>query len=89
MIKFLFSTGTRVNEASRMTINLAFQKTLSDKVQGLVRNGKGGIDRNIYMSKQLAKELKAMISERSKDNISKDYLFLNSTNTNNRSVRSI
>jgi len=72
-----------------MTVNLAFQKTLSDKVQGLVRNGKGGIDRNIYMSKQLAKELKVMISERSKDDVSRDYLFLNNTNKNNRSVRSI
>ena len=72
-----------------MTVNYAFQDDLSDKVQGLIQNGKGGIDRKFFMSKRLAKELKAMIEERKKSNISSIYLFLNSANSNKRSVRSI
>jgi site-specific recombinase XerD len=74
MICFMYSAGLRVSEL----LNLRIKDLVLEKEYGFVRNGKGGKDRIIILSKNLIPAIKKLIE---KENLTEEnYLFQSNRN---------
>lgn len=69
MVSFMYSSGLRISEL----LNLKIQDLELEKNYGYVRNGKGGKDRLIVLSKNLIPAIKRLIQIENLEE--KDYLF--------------
>ena len=72
-----------------LKIKNVFEEKIEGKIRGKIYDGKGGKDRDFYISKSLGKELKTYLHKRKARNDPEDYLFYNSTLKNYRCTYSI
>lgn len=82
MIEFLYGSGLRVSEL----INMKVKDLELDKNYGYVRNGKGGKDRLIILSKIIKEKIKNLIEM---ENLSEDSFLFQSSRNKKYSIRSI
>ncbi|MBU0894443.1 MAG: tyrosine-type recombinase/integrase [Nanoarchaeota archaeon] len=82
MIEFLYSSGLRVSEL----LNIKIKDLELDKNFGYVRNGKGGKDRLIILSKVVKEKIKNLIEM---ENLEKQDFLFQSNRNKKYSVRSI
>lgn len=82
MVEFLYSSGLRVSEL----LNIKLKDLELEKNFGYVRNGKGGKDRLIILSKVVKEKIKNLIEL---ENLEKDDFLFQSNRNRKYSVRSI